>query len=90
MYMSVPVGSCGSYDPVITLKPLWGSPGTELSTWSTGSLCCKSYRIQHARLASDRLAAPVRSYTAIQRYAALYSYTALRRYTLYRLYNTKA
>jgi len=86
MYMSVPIGSWGSYDPVITLKPLWGSPGTELSTWSTGSLCCIR-AIQHARLASQ----PLRSYTAIQRYTALYSaihYTAIHRYTLYRLYNT--
>ena len=68
MYMSVPIGSCGSYDPVITLKPLWGSLGTELSTWSTGSLCCIR-AIQHSRLASR----PLRSYTAIQRYTALYT-----------------
>ena len=71
MYMSVPIGLCGSYDPVITLKPLWGSPGTELSTWSTGSLCCIR-AIQHSRLASR----PLRSYTAIQRFL-LYSYAAL-------------
>ena len=71
MYMSVPIGSCGSYDPVITLKPLWGSPGTELSTWSTGSLCCIR-AIQRTRIASR----PLRSYTAIQRYT-LYSYTSL-------------
>ena len=64
MYMSVPIGSCGSYDPVITLKPLWGSLGTELSTWSTGSLCCIR-AIQHSRFASR----PLRSYTAIQRYS---------------------
>ena len=68
MYMSVPIGSCGSYDPVITLKPLWGSPGTELSTWSTGSLCCIR-AIQRTRIASRLL----RSYTAIQRYTALYT-----------------
>ena len=68
MYMSVPIGSCGSYDPVITLKPLWGSLGTELSTWSTGSLCCIR-AIQHSRFASR----PLRSYTAIQRYTALYT-----------------
>ena len=71
MYMSVPIGSCGSYDPVITLKPLWGSPGAELSTWSIGSLCCIR-AIQRTRLASR----PLRSYTAIQRYT-LYSYTSL-------------
>ena len=91
MYMSVPIGSWGSYDPVITLKPLWGSPGTELSTWSIGSLCCIR-AIQRSRIASR----PLRSYTAIQRYTALYTiqlyiaihYTAIHRYTLYRLYNT--
>ena len=83
MYMSVPIGSWGSYDPVITLKPLWGSPGTELSTWSIGSLCCIR-AIQRSRFASR----PLRSYTAIQRYTALYSYTAIHRYTLYMLYNT--
>ena len=71
MYMSVPIGSWGSYDPVITLKPLWGSPGTELSTWSIGSLCCIR-AIQRTRIASR----PLRSYTAIQRYT-LYSYTSL-------------
>ena len=84
MYMSVPIGSWGSYDPVITLKPLWGSPGTELSTWSTGSLCCIR-AIQHSRFASR----PLRSYTAVQRYTALYTiqlYIAIH-YT-YRLYNT--
>ena len=80
MYMSVPIGSWGSYDPVITLKPLWGSPGTELSTWSIGSLCCIR-AIQRTRLASR----PLRSYTAIQRYT-LYSYTSL--YTIYNLCNT--
>ena len=68
MYMSVPIGSWGSYDPVITLKPLWGSPGTELSTWSIGSLCCIR-AIQRSRIASR----PLRSYTAIQRYTALYT-----------------
>ena len=71
MYMSVLIGSCGSSGPVITLKPLWGSPGTELSTWSTGSLCCIR-AIQRTRIASR----PLRSYTAIQRYT-LYSYTSL-------------
>ena len=68
MYMSVLIGSCGSSGPVITLKPLWGSPGTELSTWSTGSLCCIR-AIQRTRIASR----PLRSYTAIQRYTALYT-----------------
>ena len=62
MYMSVPIGSCGSYDPVITLKPLWGSLGTELSTWSTGSLCCIR-ATQHSRFASR----PLRSYTFLSR-----------------------
>ena len=73
MYMSVLIGSCGSSGPVITLKPLWGSPGTELSTWSIGSLslCCIR-AIQRTRIASR----PLRSYTAIQRYT-LYSYTSL-------------
>ena len=72
MYMSVPIGSCGSSGPVITLKPLWGSPGTELSTWSTGSICCIR-AIQHSRFASR----PLRSYTAIQRYTP-YRYTSTR------------
>eukprot|EP00964_Phaeocystis_antarctica_P056734 scaffold33504_cov44-Phaeocystis_antarctica.AAC.1 len=31
MYVSVPIGSCRSWHPVVTLKPLWESPGTELS-----------------------------------------------------------
>ena len=48
----------GSYDPVITLKPLWGSPGTELSTWSIGSLCCIR-AVHRSRFASW----PLRSYT---------------------------
>ena len=46
------------YDPVITLKPLWGSPGAEQSTWSIGSLCC-TRAIQRTRLASR----PLRSYS---------------------------
>ena len=45
-----------------------GSPGTELSTWSIGSLCCIR-AIQRSRIASR----PLRSYTAIQRYTALYT-----------------
>ena len=32
--MSVPIGLCGSCDPVTTLNSFWGSPGAELSTWS--------------------------------------------------------
>ena len=78
MYVSVPIGSCGSWHPVVTLKPLWESPGTELSTWSIGSFCCIR-AIQRTRLASR----PLRSYTAIQRvlYSAI-QYTAIQRYTL--------
>ena len=56
---------------LITLKTLWGSPGTELSTWSIGSFCCIR-AIQRTRIASR----PLRSYTAIQRYT-LDSYTSL-------------
>ena len=79
MYMSVPIGPCGSCDPVVTLKPLWEPPGTELSTWSIGRFCCIR-AIQRSRIASR----PLRSYTAIQRYTALYtlySYTSL--YTIH-------
>ena len=53
MYMSVPIGSCGSCDPVITLKPLWGSLGTELSYvvhWQF--LLYKSYTTLTPRLAA--------------------------------------
>ena len=54
--MSVPdVYECGSYDPVITLKQLWGSPGTELSTCG-GPLAVfavhKSYTTLTLRLAA--------------------------------------
>ena len=72
MYVSVPIGSCGSWHPVVTHKPLWESPGTELSTWSIGSFCCIR-AIQRTRLASR----PLRSYTV------LYSYTALDTIQLY-------
>ena len=68
MQMSVAIRPYGSYGPVETPKPLWGSPGTELSTWSIGSLCCIR-AIQRSRIASR----PLRSYTAIQRYTALYT-----------------
>ena len=66
---------------MITLKPLWASPGTELSTWYIGSFCCIR-AIQRTCIASR----PLRSYTAIQRYT-LYSYF-IHRYTL--LYTTYA
>ena len=36
MQMSVAIGP---YDPVETPKPLWGSPGAELSTWTTFQFC---------------------------------------------------
>ena len=70
MYMRVPIGSCGSCDPVVTLKPLWEYPGTELSTWSIGSFCC--IRAIHApspvTLPRHSLAQLYTGYTAIQRY----------------------
>ena len=34
MQISVAIELYGSYDPVETPKPLWGSPGAELSTWT--------------------------------------------------------
>ena len=68
MYVSVPIGSCGSWHPVVTHKPLWESPGTELSTWSIGSFCCIR-AIQRTRLASR----PLRSYTVLYSYTALYT-----------------
>ena len=80
--ISVTLGPCGSCHPVITLKTLWGSPGTELSTWSIGIVCCIR-AIQGTRIASR----PLRSYTAIQLYSAIH-YTAIHRYTLYNLCNT--
>ena len=36
MYMSVPIGPWGAYDPVITLKPLWGSRGSGTGPALTG------------------------------------------------------
>ena len=82
MRMSVTIGPYGSYDPVETPKPLWGSPGAELSTWTT--FLKPLYTDTHCVTA-------LHSYTAIQRYTALYNaihYTAIQRYTLYNLYNT--
>ena len=82
MQMSVAIGPYGSYDPVETPKPLWGSPGAELSTWTT--FLKPLYTDTHCVTA-------LHSYTAIQRYTALYNaihYTAIQRYTLYNLYNT--
>ena len=73
MQMSVAIGPYGSYDPVETPKPLWGSPGAELSTWTT--FVKPLYTDTHCVTA-------LHSYTAIQRYTALYS--AIQRYTLYR------
>ena len=78
------MGPCGACHPVITLKTLWGSPGTELSTWYIGSFCCIR-AIQRTCIASR----PLRSYTAINK--ALYTiqllYTSLYT-TLYNLCNT--
>ena len=63
MQMSVAIGPYGSYDPVETPKPLWGSPGAELSTWTT--FLKPLYTDTHCVTA-------LQSYTAIQRYTALY------------------
>ena len=43
MQMSAAIGPYGSYDPMETPKPLWGSPGAELSTWTTFQFCCEIY-----------------------------------------------
>ena len=64
MQMSVAIGPYGSYDPVETPKPLWGSPGAELSTWTT--FLKPLYTDTHCVTA-------LHSYTAIQRYTALYT-----------------
>ena len=48
MQMSVAIGPYGSYDPVETPKPLWGSPGAELSTWTTFQFCCETAIHGHA------------------------------------------
>ena len=81
MQMSVAIGPCGSYDPVETPKPLWGSPGAELSTWTTFQFCCETAIHGHAL----RHGPPeLYSYTAlyiIQLYIAI-------QYTVYNLYNT--
>ena len=87
MQMSVAIGPYGSYDPVETPKPLWGSPGAELSTWTTFQFCCETAIHGHALRHG-----PPELYSAIQRYT-LYSYTAIQLYSaihyrLYNLYNT--
>ena len=82
MKISVAIELYGSYDPVETPKPLWGSPGAELSTWTTFQFCCETAIHGHALRHG-----PPELYSAIQRYT-LYSYTAIQRYTLYNLYNT--
>ena len=82
MKISVAIELYGSYDPVETPKPLWGSPGAELSTWTTFQFCCETAIHGHALRHG-----PPELYSAIQRYT-LYSYTAIHRYTLYNLYNT--
>ena len=82
MQMSVAIGPYGSYDPVETPKPLWGSPGAELSTWTTFQFCCETAIHGHAL----RHGPPeLYSYTSL--YSAIH-YTAIHRYTLYNLYNT--
>ena len=58
---------------MITLKTLWGSPGTELSTWSIGSFLLYLRAIQRTRIASR----PLRSYR--QLYSAIH-YTAIQPY----------
>ena len=74
MQMSVAIELYGSYDPVETPKPLWGSPGAELSTWATFQFCCET-AIHRTRIAS-RPSRAIQLYSAIQRYT-LYSYTSL-------------
>ena len=74
MQMSVAIGPYGSYDPVETPKPLWGSPGAELSTWTTFQFCCET-AIHRTRIAS-RPSRAIQLYSAIQRYT-LCSYTSL-------------
>ena len=78
--MSVAIGPYESYDPVETPEPLWGSPGAELSTWTTFQFAVKQlYTDTHCVTA-------LQSYTAIQLYSAMYSaihYTAIHRYTVY-------
>ena len=70
-----------------TPRPLWGSPGAELSTWTTFQFCCETAIHGHALRHG-----PPELYSAIQRYT-LYSYTAIQLYSaihyrLYNLYNT--
>ena len=48
MQISVAIELYGSYDPVETPKPLWGSPGAELSTWTTFQFCCETAIHGHA------------------------------------------
>ena len=71
MYVSVPIGSCGSWHPVVT-------PNTQTAlgiSWDRtvyvvqcGSFCCIR-AIQRTRLASR----PLRSYTVLYSYTALYT-----------------
>ena len=63
MQMSVAIGPYGSYDPVETPKPLWGSPGAELSTWTAFQFCCET-----AIHADTHCVTALQSYTAIHRY----------------------
>ena len=83
MQMSVAIGPYGSYDPVETPKPLWGSPGAELSTWTTFQFCCETAIHGHALRHG-----PPELYSSIQLYSTMYSaihYTAIHRYTVYNL-----
>ena len=84
MQMSVAIGPYGSYDPVETPKPLWGSPGAELSTWTTFQFCCETAIHGHALRHS-----PPELYSYTSLYSAIH-YTAIHRYTrtVYNLYNT--
>ena len=71
MQISVAIELYGSYDPVETPKPLWGSPGAELSTWTTFQFCCETAIHGHAlRHGPPELYS---SDTAIHRYTALYT-----------------
>ena len=63
MQISVAMELYGSYDPVETPKPLWGSPGAELSTWTTFQFCCETAIHGHALRHG-----PPELYSAIQRY----------------------
>ena len=77
MQMSVAIGPYGSYDPIETPKPLWGSPGAELRNCLRGPLFS---------FAVKQLYTDTHCVTALQSYTAN-SYTSLyiviHRYTLY-------